>query len=806
VASPLRPEEVSADRPHARKTLARLASWGGGLFAAEPFGVEDATAGVENELQGVVLGSVSHVDLPLTIRASNYFANIRKRRDARVISRGAITRLERYLQGNPEGVWENSWVRFPVRTLNALARQVLDTDLLADKTHPELGPRADIGRFFFRQDDQEWVRLPVSYLLRLALADVLGADDTPAQVFQEGQGLLDHFTNDNTSPEIHSFHVIPLTQGGGMGQAVARETAKRFLCTQLLVAYANTQFRLEENGQRALIYFAPHPPIGQQTLNECVSDAFYRELFMSPCLAGWDRGEAKQEYMHLCHQVLSRSQLNAVTKLREAGIITHNLVVLPNTSNISLANNGTHLSLGSRLLSAARRDARSGFSAAHEKVVGDLAIKIQEPFLPLFVGTYSADPYRLDFRDFHPERVLGFLPHELDFTHLRLVWKRWRKKAKLKVFGCPVTPFGPPWLDRPLAALFRLRGDLVPDFRIIDYLVALLSTEASPGLDGHLGNAERLKADLADLGVFDRRMSLYLPIRLREHGRMGFSGFEGRYYSQFPSFIQDLGPAANLQLLITAFAFLLMARGEIDHLDIPDTPMVESERRQLFFAAAIGLRAVLVTAGSPNRLLQVILERAARLRPSRRHAGWLRLRIDEYQRGLLNLLRDQAPDLIAALNLTETLDELARRLEEPSEGSAVGRLLRGILEKAGVSSAFRLDAGEFNRCAEAFYRDELRRSHLTEAVDLLGGDLKGLDREADDDYRLRRTLREMLGERTATEYLRAVRDDLLAERLPPRELRRLLGLLVQSAARERAAGEGRRDGQSQHLEEPAPVR
>jgi hypothetical protein len=32
-----------------------------------------------------------------------------------------------------------------------------------------------------------------------------------------------------------------------------------------------------------------------------------------------------------------------------------------------------------------------------------LAIKIVEHFLPLFVGAYSAAPYRLDFADFHPE-------------------------------------------------------------------------------------------------------------------------------------------------------------------------------------------------------------------------------------------------------------------------------------------------------------------------------------------------------------------------------------------------------------------
>jgi hypothetical protein len=36
-----------------------------------------------------------------------------------------------------------------------------------------------------------------------------------------------------------------------------------------------------------------------------------------------------------------------------------------------------------------------------------------EHFLPLFVGSYSAAPCRIGFRDFHPESALGFLPHEL---------------------------------------------------------------------------------------------------------------------------------------------------------------------------------------------------------------------------------------------------------------------------------------------------------------------------------------------------------------------------------------------------------
>ncbi|HWU39469.1 MAG TPA: hypothetical protein VN203_17615, partial [Candidatus Acidoferrum sp.] len=457
-----------------------------------------------------------------------------------------VSRLERYLNDNTEGVWENSWVRFPKKTLDQSAREILNTDLLADKTNPGRGQRSDADRFSFVKDEEEWVRIPISYLLKLSLADFLGVErGIPLIARHTGQRLLGHFSNDNTSPETHSFHVIPLTPATGMGRAVARETAKRFLLSQLLLMYANAKFLLRANGQQAMVYFAPHPPVRQRELSEGVSDTFYRELFMSPCLSGWNEGEVKQEYMHLCHQVLSRSQLNAVAKMREAGIITSNLVMLPSTSNTSLANNGTHVSLGSRLLSRALGDTTSGFTAAHEKTVGDLAIKIVEHFLPLFVGTYTAAPYRFDFADFHPERILGFLPHELDFTHLRMLWRRWRKKAKLKLFGQPITPFGPRWFDRLIASCFGLRGDLVPDWRLIDYLVALLSTAESPGLDGRLGNSQRLKKDLADLGVFDARMATYLPYRLREFGAIGFSGFEGRQYSVFESFKHDLAKAVE---------------------------------------------------------------------------------------------------------------------------------------------------------------------------------------------------------------------------------------------------------------------
>ena len=172
--------------------------------------------------------------------------------------------------------------------------------------------------------------------------------------------------------------------------------------------------------------------------------------------------------------------------------------------------------------------------------------------------------YRLAFTDFHPEKALGFLPHELDYTHLRMIWRRWKKKANLSIFGHPLTPFGPAVLDKLISRLFMLKGDLVPDFRLVDYLACLLSTDRSPALNGIMGNTDLLRKDLDEMGVFDEQMSVYLLYKLREFGKMGFSGFEGRHYSLFENFEEDMGRAADLQTLITALSYKYMAQG-IDH-------------------------------------------------------------------------------------------------------------------------------------------------------------------------------------------------------------------------------------------------
>src|SRR5262245_48257840 len=362
-----------------------------------------------------------------------------------------------------------------------------------------------------------------------------------------------------------------------------------------------------------------------------------------------------------------------------------------------------------------------------------------------------------------------------------MIWRRWRKKADLKIFGYAMTPCGPSWIDRLLSALFRLKGDWVADFRLLDYLVAVMSTESSPALDGSLGAGERLKRDLADLGVFDMKMPLYLLYRLREFEVMGFTGFEGRYYSLFESLAEDVGRAVDLQALVTALAFKYQAQGKYAHVDIPDNPFIESERRQIFFGAAIGVPTFFVRRDTTNQLLRAILSRTRRTRASHRYSGYLRVHNDDYRQALLQTLLEDGADLIEMFGLRETLVDLKARLDDPATHSAAGKLARGILENAGLPSPMKMKAEEFNLQAERYYRDALRRRHTSEAFEFLIDDLRALEkRAAQVDGAVRKALRGCLKGRCATEMAERLRSSVAADEATEDELRALINLTLLS--------------------------
>jgi hypothetical protein len=748
--------------------------------ASLPFAPGDITAGSESEMQTVVKGKRSNVDLPIFIEQSNYLSNIRRRAKSGDASAKIMTDLEEYLNSNDEGIWENSWVRFSLNKLGTLANQILQYDLLADKKYPEKGNRNDASLFFYQQNSEDFIRIPVSYLLKLSLAQAI----EPLRfanhlIFKTGLKMMDKFLNDNTSPETSSFYVVSAASENNIGENIAKEMAIRYLLSQILLMYANQKFSLQENGQEVLMFFSPHPPVRQKFLSNCISDSFYREIFMNPCLSGWDEGEKKYEYMHLCHRVLGRSQFNAVLKLREAGIITNNLVSLPNLSNISLANNGTHVSMGSRKLSSLLSDTSSGYTRYNEKYLGDLVVKIVEHFLPIFVGTYTAAPYRMGFTDFHPEKALGFLPHELDYTHLRMLWRRWQKKADLNVLGYPLTPFGPDIIDQAASSVFRLKGDFVPDFRLIDYLVCILSTEKSPALNGELYNSHQLKKDLADLGVFDSKMSLYLFDKLREYDNMGFSGFEGRHYSLFDSFTSDMAQAVNLQNLIYLLAFKYIVTEQINHKDIPDDPFVESERRQIIFGSAVGIPTFFVHRNTSNSFLKRILEKTQKIRSSRRYSGYIRIYNIEYRRALLEIIRNDAEDLIEMLGLKETISDLERRINEPNKFAASGKLTSGILNQTNAHYPMSINPDIFNNATEKYYRTELRRRHIKESFDLFNKDISSLDKANGFlSYEIKKLLRIIIRESSLDSFIENAQSEIMEEKTSTELLEKLIYLIV----------------------------
>ncbi len=156
-----------------------------------------------------------------------------------------------------EQTWENSWVRFPRRQLNAYSRAVLRSDLRAGKRITAGPLRFDVHRFSFSGQGVQMLRIPISYLLKLGLADGIGQVNFPALVKRTGEEMLEHFLNGNTSPEPHSFCPVSQVDGGRVGPAVAVETLMRCLLAQLVVPYTNRRLGLENSGPKIIVCFCP---------------------------------------------------------------------------------------------------------------------------------------------------------------------------------------------------------------------------------------------------------------------------------------------------------------------------------------------------------------------------------------------------------------------------------------------------------------------------------------------------------------------------------------------------------------------
>ncbi|MDK2792328.1 MAG: hypothetical protein PWQ25_1191 [Deferribacteres bacterium] len=677
------------------------------------FSPGDFTAGAETELQAGVKGKWDNIDLVNKILSSTFYKNLSRRYETGEIDFNRIKQLDNLIKNTNKHFWENSWVLLDENVLSDYAKDQIKKDFLENKSDVNSELRDDYADCYVNFKGVEKLRLPVSYLLNLALIDVVSnLSDLPEAIFEEAKKISSKYINDNTSPETLSFYISD--DDDNLGENIANETSIRFLMTQFLCYYSNEKFELSKSGQEVVIFKSPLTPTFQKDLNSLVSDTFYRELFISPCLSGWNEGRKKKEYMIKCHKVLSRSRLNILSSLKDAGIIRNNLIILPDTSNTALSNNGIHLSIGSKLLTESFK-AHFNFSMEKtEKYYIDLAIKIMEHFLPFFIGIYSASPYRAPYKDFHPEKILGFLPHELDYTHLRMLWRRWKKKGIRKtIFFNRIQPKGPYFVDLILEKLFFQRGDFIPDYRLIDYFVALLSTENESGFNGNLENQKKLKLALEEMGIFDSDMSFYAPIKGRYFKEVGFCGFELRIFSNFYSLKHDLKYAANLFALITSLAFKYIREDNITHASIPDERAVESERRQLLFASAIGIPTVYIKENTPNKFLLSILKHCKEIRKSNRYKGYIRVKLEDYRFALLKKIEADFKDNYINTYFEETLKDLYLRLINP-EKQGVNKIIKEVLKKNKKTNPVDIVAEKFNKDMEIFYREELRIRHIKE--------------------------------------------------------------------------------------------
>ncbi len=142
-------------------------------FGDLPFSPGDVTAGSEDELQAVVIGNAAACDLPITIRDSRFLRNIARRSSSGEAPRKNYLELQEFLSDSEE-VWENSWIRFPERRLSPHALNTFLADLKIGERGQLKRRRSDSVKFTFERGGETWLRIPISYALKLALADLVG--------------------------------------------------------------------------------------------------------------------------------------------------------------------------------------------------------------------------------------------------------------------------------------------------------------------------------------------------------------------------------------------------------------------------------------------------------------------------------------------------------------------------------------------------------------------------------------------------------------------------------------------------------
>jgi hypothetical protein len=241
----------------------------------------------------------------------------------------------------------------------------------------------------------------------------------------------------------------------------------------------------------------------------------------------------------------------------------------------------------------------------------------------------------------------------------------------------------------------------------------------------------------------------------------------------------DMSQAINLQNLIYLLAFKYIATGQISHEDIPDEPFIESERRQIVFGSAIGIPTFFVHRNTGNTFLKRIIEKTQRVRASRRYTGYNRIYNIEYRRALLDIIRNDAADIIEMFGMRETIGDLGYRINEPDHFAASAKLTNGILDQANAKSPMNLPAGEFNQAAEKYYRTALREQHIRESFDILREDIIKLDQATSGvTQEMRSLLQSIVQDKNPASFMEAAQSEVMLGKAAPQTLGKIVYLIL----------------------------
>jgi hypothetical protein len=228
----------------------------------------------------------------------------------------------------------------------------------------------------------------------------------------------------------------------------------------------------------------------------------------------------------------------------------------------------------------------------------------------------------------------------------------------------------------------------------------------------------------------------------------------------------------DLQNLVTALACRYIQEGKVHHHDIPDQPSIESERRQIFFAGAVGIPTFYVRADTGNRLLRKILTHVRSQRNSLRYKGYVRVKIDDYQLALLHILETDGADLINQLGLAPRMQSLRRRLTD-STASTYAKIIGAVQgELPRKRTPMNVSASEFNSATEHYYRTGLKEKHLTESISVFIEDCQRLDRLEDPHFK--QVMATIGQDISAADFIRAHRESIIRETAGPEILLQLL--------------------------------